>query len=165
MLSIFGGGFDALWTTTMSQGDNKSVEESKLPDPSLVDAGDRGGNDPHGDTGRGGITQAVMQTQRNDNDARDCNAEILNHILVHILDKEQVDASATNDFTVFVIANGIDDVRLLLTVSEDDFNSMGCNVNFKTIRTLQAINKMYNKQILDTTSKNDKNVWFLNLGK
>ena len=45
----------------MSQGDKELVEESKLPDPSLVDAGDGGGNDSHGDTGHGGAMQAVTQ--------------------------------------------------------------------------------------------------------
>ena len=62
MLPIFGSGFDALQTPMMSWGDNESVEESKLPDPSLVDAGDSGGNNPHGDTGHGGVTQAITQT-------------------------------------------------------------------------------------------------------
>ena len=89
----------------------------------------------------------------------------MNCALVHVLDKDQVKASATNDFTVFVIANRIDDVRLLLTMSEDDFKSIGYDIDFKTFRTLQALNKMYNEQILDTMSKEDKNMWFLNLGK
>ena len=43
MASLFGGGFDALQTPSMTQGDENSVEESKVPDPSLVDAGDGGG--------------------------------------------------------------------------------------------------------------------------
>ena len=50
-------------------------------------------------------------------------------MLAKILDKERVDANATNDFTVFMIGHGIDDVRHILTMSEDDFNSMGYDIN------------------------------------
>ena len=64
-----------------------------------------------------------------------------------------------------MIANGIDNVHLLLTMSKDDYKSMGYDFNFKTFQTLQAVNKMCKEQILDTMSKDDKNVWFLNLGK
>ena len=49
----------------------------------------------------------------------------MNHILVHILNKDEADVSVTNDFALFVIGNGIDDACLLLIVSEDDFESMG----------------------------------------
>ena len=149
----------------MSQEDKESVEESKLPDPSLVDAGDSGGNDPHGEIGCGGVMQAATQFQHGDDDDQDWDAEVLNHVLVHILDKDQVEASATNDFATFVITNRIDDVRLLLTMLEDDFKLMGYKIDFKTFRTLQTLDKMCNKQILDTMSKDDENVWFLNLGK
>ena len=82
MSSFLGGGFDAPHTPSMSRGEEDSVEESKVPDPNLVDTGDSGGNDPH---------------QCGDADAQDWNAEILNHVLVHILNKEQVDAGATDD--------------------------------------------------------------------
>ena len=131
----------------------------------MVDTGDSGRNDPHGDTGHGGVKQAVTQIQHSDDDAQDWDAEVLNHALVHVLDKDQVEARVTDDFTVFVITNGIDDVCLLLTMSEDDVKSMGYDIDFKTFRTLQDINKMYNKQILDVMSKDDENVWFLNFGK
>ena len=149
----------------MSQGDEDSVEESKVPDPSMVDASDSGRNDPHGDASRGDITQAVTQTQHGDDDIQDWDAKALSHVLVHVLDKDQVEASATNDLTVFVITNGIDDVRVLLTVLEDDFKLMGYNINFKSFRTLQTLNKMYNEQILDAMSEDNKNMWFLRLGK
>ena len=52
-----------------------------------------------------------------------------------------------------------------MTMSEDDFKSMGYNINFKTFRALQTLNKMCNEQISDSVSEDDKNVWFLNLGK
>ena len=71
MASIFGGGFDSPRTPTMTWGDEDSTEESKVPDPDLANTGDIGGNDPHGDTGRSGITQAVTQTQHGDDDAQD----------------------------------------------------------------------------------------------
>ena len=77
----------------------------------VVDAGDSGGNDPHGDASRADVTQDVSDIQHGgDDDAHDWNFEILNHVLVKILNKEWVDANVTNDFTVFVITNGIDDV-------------------------------------------------------
>ena len=71
MLSVVGGGFVALRTPMMFQGDEESVKESKLPDPSLVDTSDSGGNNPHGEMGSGGVTQAVAQIQHGDDDAQD----------------------------------------------------------------------------------------------
>ena len=145
MASFFGGGFDAPQTPSMTWGDEDSVEESKVPDPNLVDTGDSGETtNLHCDTGRGGISQAVTQSQRSTNNAQDWDLEILNHALVHILDKDKVDTNATNDFTVFLIGNGVNDARFLLTMSEDDFKAMGYDINFKTFRSLQAVNKMYN---------------------
>ena len=99
MLSVFGGGFDTLRTPMMSQGDKDSVEESKVLDPSVVDAGDSGRNDPHGETSCDDVTQAITQFQCSDDDGRDWDAEVLNHALVHVLDKGQVEASATTNFT------------------------------------------------------------------
>ena len=112
MSSFLGGGFDAPRTPLMSRGDEESVDESKMPETTVVDAGDSGGNNPHGDTSRADVTQDISDIQRGSgDDVHDWNFEILNHVLVEILDKERVDANATDDFTVFVIANGIDDVR------------------------------------------------------
>ena len=82
-------------------------------------------------------------------------------MLANVLDKDWVDASATDDFTVFVITNAMDDVCLLLTMLEDDYKLMGYNIDFKTFRSLQTINKMYNEQILDSMSKEDENMCFL----
>ena len=165
MLSDCGGGFNALRTPMMSQGDEDSVDESKKPDLSMVDTGVSGGNDPHGDASRGNVTQAVAHIQHDDDDIQDWDAIVLNHVLANNLDRNRVDASATNDFTVFVIANAMDDVRLLLTMSEDNYKSMGYDIDFKTFYTLQTINKMYNKQISDSMSKDDKNMWFLDLNE
>ena len=57
----------------------------------MVDAGDSGGNNPHGETGRSGVTQAITQIQHSDDDAQDWDAEVLNHTLVHVLDNDQVE--------------------------------------------------------------------------
>ena len=165
MSSVFGSGFDAPRTPIMSQQDKDSVEESKVPDPSMVDAGDSGGNNPHGDVSCGDVMQVVTQIQRGDNDIQDWDAEVLNHMLVHVLEKDQVEASATDDFTMFVIANGIEDVCLLFTMLEDDFKLMGYDIDFKTFRLLQIVNEMHNEQISDAMSKDDKNVWFPALEK
>ena len=59
MASIFGGGFDATRTPLMNRGDEDSVEESKVPDPDLVDTGDIGRNNPHGNAGCSGVAQAI----------------------------------------------------------------------------------------------------------
>ena len=84
------------------------MEESKIPDPNLADTGNIGETtNPHGDAGRGSIAQVVTQTQRSDDDFQDWDTEVLNHVLVHVLNKDKVDVSASNDFTVFVIGNGI----------------------------------------------------------
>ena len=98
MLSDFGGGFNAPRTPMMSQGDEDSVDESKMPDPSMVDTRVSGGNDPHGDASHGDVTQAVTHIQRDDVDIQDWDAIVLNHVLANVLDKDRVDASATNDF-------------------------------------------------------------------
>ena len=165
MSSDFCGGFNARRAPIMSQGDKESVEESKVPDPSTVDASVSGGNNLHGDPGCGSVAQAITQIQRGDDDTQDWDAEVLNHVLAHVLDKNPDEAGATNDFTVFVIANGIDDVCLPLTMLEDDFQLMGYDINFKTFRNLQMLNKMCNKQVLDTMSEDDENLWFLSLSK
>ena len=124
MSSLLGGGFEAPQTPSMCQGDEDSVEESKMPETAIIGASDSGGNDPNGDASHADVTRDVSDVQRGgDGDVQDWNFEILNHVLVKILDKERVDANATNDFTVFVMANRIDDVRCLLTMSEDDFNA------------------------------------------
>ena len=54
MLSFLGGGYDAPRTPLMSRGDEESIEESKMPETTVVGAGDSGGNDPHS-CGRQGI--------------------------------------------------------------------------------------------------------------
>ena len=79
-------------------------------DPILVDTGVSGGNNPHGDASRGDITQAISDIERDDDDSQDWGTTVLNHMLVNVLDKDWVEASATNDFTVFVIANDMDDL-------------------------------------------------------
>ena len=93
----------------MSRGDEESVEESELPESTAVGAGDSGGNDPHGDVSRADVAQDVSDIQHgddDDDDIQDWNSEVLNHVLVEILDKERVDAHASDAFTVFVITNG-----------------------------------------------------------
>ena len=136
MSSGFGGGFDVPCTPMMSQGDKDSVDESKMQDPSVVDTGVSGGNNPHGDASCGNVACTVTHVQRDDDDIQDWDAEVLIHILANILDKDRVEA--TDDFTMFVIANGVGDVRLLLTMSEDDFKLMGCDINFKTHHALHV---------------------------
>ena len=42
---------------------------------------------------------------------------------------------------------------------------MGCNIDFKMFQSLQALNKMCNKQVLDSMSKDNENMWFLGLSK
>ena len=166
MSSLLGGGFDAPRTPSMSRGDEESVEESKMPETTVVSAGDSGGNDSHGDTSRANVTQDVLDIQRgNDDDVHDWNFKILNHVLVEILDKERVDASATDDFTVFVITNRIDDVRYLLMMTEGDFHAMGHLIDFKTFRLLQTMNKMCNKVVTDVMDETTESLWFLGLEK
>ena len=112
MLSFFGGGCDTPRTPLMACGDERSAEESKEADPSLVDTGDSEEMaDPHGDAGVGGIMQAIAQTQCNDTDkTQDWDTEVWNHALVHVLDKEKLDANATNESTAFAHGQGFDDV-------------------------------------------------------
>ena len=166
MSSFLGGGYDAPRTPSMSRGDEESVDESMMPETTVVGAGDSGGNDPHGDVSRADVAQDVLDIQRcGDDDVHDWNFEILNHVLVEILDKEQVDAHASDDLTVFVITNGFDDVRFLLMMTEGDFHAMGHLIDFKTYSLLQALNKMYNEFITDGTDETTESTWFLGLKK
>ena len=87
----------------------------------MVDTQVSGGNDPHGDASRGNVAHAVTHIQHDDDDIQEWDAVVLNHVLVNFLDKDQIEASATNDFTVFVIVNSMGDVCWLLTMSEDDY--------------------------------------------
>ena len=68
MLSFLGGGFDAPRTPSMSRGDEESIDESKMPETTVVGAGDSGGNDPHGDASRANVTQDVSDIQHGDDD-------------------------------------------------------------------------------------------------
>ena len=106
-----------------------------MPDLSMVDTRVSGRNNPHGDASRGDVTHAITHIQRDHDDIQDWDAVVLNHVLANVLDKDRVDASATDDFTVFVIVNAMDDVRLLLTMSEDDYKLMGFDIHFKTFLT------------------------------
>ena len=72
MSSFLGGGYDAPRTPSMSRGDEESIEESKLPESTVVGAGDSGGIDPHGDVSRADVTQDVSDIQRDDDDDDDC---------------------------------------------------------------------------------------------
>ena len=148
----------------MSRGDEESIEESKLPESTAVGAGDSGGNDPHGDVSRADVTQDVSDIQRgDDDDVHDWDFEILNHVLVEILNKERVDARASDDFTVFMITNGFGDVSFLMMMTEGDFHAMGHLIDFKTLSLLQALNKMYNEFITDGTDETTESTWFLSL--
>ena len=121
---------------------------------------------PHGDTGCGGEAQAFVQSQCNVlSMTQDWDTEVLNHVLVHILDKGEMNADSTNDFTQFTMHQGVDDAQLIVVVSEDNFKSMGCNIDFKTFQSLQALHMMCNEQVVDSASEDDENVWFLELIK
>ena len=61
----------------------------------------------------------------------DRDAEVLDHMLAHILDKDGIYADATNNFMAFVIQQGVDDVCLIVTMSEDNFKSIRCDIDFK----------------------------------
>ena len=83
---------------------------------------------PHGDTGRGSKTQAIAQTQHNIfPTTEDWDAEILNHMLVHVLDKDMMDANVTNKFVPFLMHQRFDNIWFIVTMSQEDFKSMGCN--------------------------------------
>ena len=94
MVSFFDEGSNASGTPMMARGDEKSVEETKQVDPSLVNASVTGETvNPHGDSGCGGITQAITQDQHYDADkTQDLDAENLDHMLVHVLDKDKLHA-------------------------------------------------------------------------
>ena len=140
--------------------------ESKEAKSDLHNIGDEEETaNPHGDMGCGSVTQVVTEPQHDDSDmTQNWCAEILNHALVHILNKDKMGTGATNDFVVFIMGQGIDNVHIM-TMSEDNFKSMGCNIDFKMFWSPQALNKMHNKQVLDAMLESDENMWFLDLSK
>ena len=80
------------------------MEETKKADPSLIDAENvMEMANPHGDMGHGGNVQAIVQTQCNDWDAN-----VLNYVLVQVLVKHMMDTNATDDFTLFLMHQGLD---------------------------------------------------------
>ena len=116
--------------------------------------------------GHGSVAQAIIQTQCNDADTtQDWDLEVLNHVLVQVLDKDQLGTNATDKFTVFVHREDFNDMHLLLTMTEDSFKSMGCVIDFKMFWSLQGLSKMCNQQVLDTMCEGDENTWFLGLSK
>ena len=68
---------------------------------------------PHGDAGLSGIAQAVTQTQCGDDDqTQDWDTEVLSHALAHVLNKDKLDPITTDEFTAFMLGNGIDNACL-----------------------------------------------------
>ena len=86
-------------------------------------------------------------------------------MLVHVLDKKKLDINVTNEFTAFEQSQGFDNVRLLLTVTEDDFKSAGHDIDLKMCWRKQGLNKMCDEQPLDAMSESSENMWFLGLSK
>ena len=74
------------------------MEDTKEADPSLINTDDvTQMTNCHGDAGHGGKIQAVAQTQCNIQFmTKDWDVEIWNHVLVHVLDKDAMDANVTN---------------------------------------------------------------------
>ena len=50
-------------------------------------------------------------------------------------------------------------------MSEEDFNVMGCDIDFKTFRVLQTLNKMCNEDIAEETDESNESLWFLGVEK
>ena len=63
-------------------------------------------------------------------------------MLVHVLNKDKLGADGTNKFAVFVHGESVDNVRLLLTMTKEDFKSMGFDVDFKTFWSPQGLNML-----------------------
>ena len=50
-------------------------------------------------------------------------------------------------------------------MSEEDFNSMGYDIDFKTFCMPQTLNKMYNEDIMEEMDEMNESLWFLGLEK
>ena len=48
---------------------------------------------------------------------------------------------------------------------EGNFHAMGHLIDFKTFRSLQTMNKMYNEVVTDGTDETTESLWFLGLEK
>lgn len=62
--------------------------------------------------------------------SKEWDLEILNHMFVHVLDKDTLDAKATNEFRLFWMHQGFDDIQFIMTMNKEDIKTMGHDVNF-----------------------------------
>ena len=148
-------------TPTMNRGDDD--EASTTGADVSVGRGEREpvtATDSHGG-GNPGETTTDISTM----DDKDWDIEIFNHVLVQVLGKNELDANATDDFNRFLVREAIDDVRLLMTLDEEDYKSMGFNIDFPTFRLLQALNKRYNEEIDASTPETTERMWFFDQTK
>ena len=67
-------------------------------------------------------------------------AFILNHVLREVLNHKQAHENATNAFTTFIIANGINNAQILIAMNQDNFNLMGWDIGMQAIGIAEAIN-------------------------
>ena len=95
---------------------------------------------PCGDTARCVDTKAIIQIQCNtEPTTKDWDSGVLNHVLVQVLDEEEMDTNMTNEFMLFLMCQGLDNVQFVMTVSQEDFESMGHDINFTMFQILQAL--------------------------
>ena len=147
-------------TTPMMERDDdfSSVEESKVPDPEFDD----GGGDPtqqgdrHGDADETHGAPAAPVTRR-------LNYDLLNHVLTAVLNREPVSDSATDPLTCFVRDQGLNDIRMVISMDQEDFKAMGFDIDFATYRSLQTMNRWYNEAISNETEIDEEYDWFMSL--
>ena len=71
-----------------------------------------------------------------------------------------MDTNVTNDFALFLMHQGLDDIQFTVAVNQEDFKSVGHDVNFMMFQSSQALNKMCNKEPPDTMLEADEQMWF-----
>jgi hypothetical protein len=163
-MSFFGPG--APLTPLMRREDEESVEELEEPVPSLTERETTAVSDPQGDIVGSNETRAGVEFQRKHEDIdKDWDLEILNHVLSKILGKDEVGPIATNPFTLFLMSQGIDDARLIMTMNEEDFQAMGFDIDFLTLRKIQALNMKYNEEVTESTPTSREIMWFFENNK
>jgi hypothetical protein len=143
-MSFFGSGAPS--TPLMRRDDDESVDEFEERVPSSTKEETAAVSDPQSDVVASNKTQDGVELQRETVDEdRDWDFEILNHVLSKVLGKDEIGFAATNPFTLFLMSQGIDDARLLMTMNEEDFRAMGFDIDFLTYRKLHALNMKYNE--------------------
>ena len=92
---------------------------------------------------------------------------ILHHVIANVIGhgREPRKGEPEDSLMQFVVLNGIPDIRVLLTMSVDEFRSLGYDPVYTIRRSLATINKWYHEDSVADMDEDDEVAWFWSLTK